>query len=223
MQGFEVGRWTLQPDKLLVVGAFPAELQEQLVSEPAYGLGALWIDPADIESHQSMGRFVGDGLTIISTHLEALLRNYLGDMLRIGHLDDLLSPVWKERPALLESIQQQSHRASTVLTVFRELLKEGVSLHEPVPILRVLAESDETEADPLLSAVRVACHKRICKPYATGEGQVKAVRLSERLQAGLLSTLMARNGLLHLTLSIEADAQLRESVFRSPQSKCGAW
>ena len=37
--------------------------------------------------------------------------------------------------------------------------------------------------------------------------------LSERLQAGLLSTLMARNGLLQLTLSIEADAQLRESVF----------
>ena len=100
-----------------------------------------------------------------------------------------------------------------MLAVFQELLKEGVSLHEPVPILRVLAESDETEADPLLSAVRVACHKRICKPYATGEGQVKAVRLSERLQAGLLSTLMARNGLLHLTLSIEADAQLRESVF----------
>ena len=29
-------------------------------------------------------------------------------MLRIGHLDDLLSPVWKERPALLEAIQQRS-------------------------------------------------------------------------------------------------------------------
>ena len=213
MQGFEVGRWTLQIDKFLVVGAFPTELQSQLVSEPAYGLGALWIDRNDIEAHQSMGRFVGDSLTVISTHLESLLRNYLGDMLRIGHLDDLLSPVWEERPELLEAIQQKSHRASTVLTVFRELLKEGVSLHDPVAILSVLAESDETDVDPLLSTVRVACHKRICQPYANTDGVIKAVRLSERLQAGLLSTLMSKSGLLQLTLSHEADAQLRDCLF----------
>lgn len=216
IQGFEVGNWTLVDGVSLAVGEFSNE--SNLVREPAYGLDAVWVDPSESEAHVEKGRIIVDPLSIISTHLESLLRNYLGDMLRIGHLDEMLAPIWEANPELLMAIQKRDLNAATVLNVFRELLREGLSLSNPEPILKSLSISEELEVDALLSEIRLLMIDDMMQYYLSPDKTLHVLRLSDRLQTGLLSAMVSQNGVYQIVLNTTAEEQLLSALLSSLSS-----
>jgi flagellar biosynthesis protein FlhA len=150
----------------------------------------VWILPAVKSRALNLGYQVIDCASVIATHLNKVVRAHLPDIFKHDDVDHLLQRLTQQAPKLADALKlqlslTQQHR------VYRQLLKDEVSLRDIVSIATALVESSESTKDPVLLAadVRFALRRNIVSSIAGERSELAVFVLDNNLENTLLSAL----------------------------------
>src|SRR3569833_1404857 len=126
--------------------------------DPAFGLDAVWIEPALRDEAQTLGYTVVDASTVIATHLSQILQDHAHDLLGREEVQHLLDNLAKSTPKLVEDLVPGTMTMGAVLKVLRNLLEERVPIRDIRTIAETLAAHGRQSQDPavLTGHVRAA-------------------------------------------------------------------
>jgi flagellar biosynthesis protein FlhA len=180
----------LQAERLLAIdgGGVAAPVEGTPTKEPAFGLDALWIDPARRSEAEALGWAVTDPASVFITHLTQILRANAHQILNREDVQQMLAGLKKDAPTLVKDIE-----ANVKLGQVQKIL--GTLLEERVPITnleKVLeAASDNPAGDPAIIAehIRARIGRSIVAPFLDAQSRLHAIILhpltEQRLQQGL--------------------------------------
>ena len=92
--------------------------------DPAFGLDAVWIDPAQREEAQARGYTVVDVSTVIATHLSKVVQDHADELLGHQEVQEMLDRLEKQSPKLVEELVPKTLPLSCIVRVLQELLRE---------------------------------------------------------------------------------------------------
>lgn len=150
--GVTVGEAEIMPEKELAInsGGVVNELPGIVVKDPAFGMDALWIDPAQKDHAESLGYTVVDPCTVIATHLNQLLKKHANELLGREEVQSLMDRLTETAPKLVAGLVPDIIQLSTLQKVLRSLLEEGVPIRDMRTILETLAVEAPMCQDPVV-------------------------------------------------------------------------
>ncbi|BAN69603.1 flagellar biosynthesis protein FlhA [endosymbiont of unidentified scaly snail isolate Monju] len=186
LHGLPVGEAEVFPDRELAInpGKVFGELQGTPTTDPAFGLEAVWIDPAQRDHAQTLGYTVVDASTVVATHLSELLQRHAHELLGHEEVQQLLDNLAQVAPKLVEDLVPKLLPLTTVLRVLQNLLAEHVSIRDIRTIAETLAEEAprSQDADALTAAVRVALSRAIVQQVAGNVEEIPVIVLEPGLE-----------------------------------------
>src|SRR5476649_466992 len=199
MKGVEIGTGEAHPGRWMAInpGNAMGELPGEATQDPAFGLAAVWIEPALREQAQIQGYTVVEASTVVATHLNHLISLHAQELFGRQETQELLERVSKELPKLTEDFVPGVVTLTTLHKVLQNLLAERVSIRDMRTIIETLAEHAATQSDPneLTSLVRVALGRAITQQWFPGSGEVQVIGLDTALERLLLQALHGGGGL----------------------------
>jgi len=220
--GVPEGQGEIHPEKELAIN--PGNAQSGLrgipVTDPAFGMEAVWIDPVQRDHAQVLGYTVVDASTVIATHMNKLLLEHAGDLLGHEETRQLLDKLGKHEPRLVEDLTPKSLPLSTIVRVLQNLLQEGIPLRDMRTIAETLAEAsvNSQEADTLTAAVRVALRRLITQQINGLTDDLPVITLDPELEQLLLQS-YNNNPAAGLVIEPGLSARLHESLFETVQKQ----
>jgi flagellar biosynthesis protein FlhA len=197
LSGVPVGEGVIHPDRDLAInpGSVFGKLAGIETRDPAFGMEAVWIDPALREQAQSLGYTVVDPSTVIATHLSHLVQSHAHELLGHEEVQQLLNALAKTAPKLVEDLIPRVLPTSVVVRVLQGLLAERVPVRNMRAIIETLAEHAPRTQDPqqLQAAVRVALGRQIVQDIAGLKDELPVITLEPDLEQ-LLQGSMAPGG-----------------------------
>src|SRR3569623_1156729 len=119
--GVTVGEAEIYLDRDLAIN--PGQVYGKLSGipgkDPAFGLDAVWIEPALRDEAQTLGYTVVDASTVIATHLSQILQDHAHDLLGREEVQHLLDNLAKSTPKLVEDLVPGTMTMGAVLKVLR--------------------------------------------------------------------------------------------------------
>ena len=198
LRGEEIGKGRVQPRHQMALdpGTATSELRSAATTDPVFGLPAYWITDDVVQRAQGLGYTVVDVPTVVTTHLVELLHAHGFELFDAVQLDRALDRVSVLSPRLVDDLVPDRLSRQTVLRVFRNLVKEGLSVRDAQTILSCLAEYAATtqEPDVLTEFVRRRLSRHITRRYADDDGAVHVVSLAPDAEDALLRGLQTREG-----------------------------
>ncbi len=201
-------------------GTAEGQLSGIHVTEPVFGLPAVWIPAAQREEAEMMGYTVVEAATVLVTHLTELLRRNAWRLLTRQDVRQLLEHLRRDYPALVDEITPETLPLGTLQHVLQNLLREGVPIRDLALIIETALEHAKTtkNADVLTEYVRHALGETLRKLYQDARGVVHAIALSadvERLLTSQLQQPPQMAGVSTLGFPPELLQRLRQSVGRA--------
>jgi flagellar biosynthesis protein FlhA len=198
LRGMEIGRWQTEGAQLLAVSgdAGRRPLTGKETREPAFGVPAIWIQPALEEQANAAGYSVVDATTVITTHLGELIREHAWELLGRAETKRLLDSLNDSHPKLMEELVPKLLSLGEVERVLEQLLRERVSIRDLGAILESLLETATVNKNTvaLVEAARQALGRRLVRPLLDSEGQLPVLLLDPALEEEILSTLQPDAG-----------------------------
>ena len=195
MLGVTVGEAEISHDDELAInpGQVFGKLEGTPTKDPAFGLDAVWIRPAQREHAQTLGYTVVDAATVVATHLSQLLTNNAYQLLGHEEVQQLLDMLAKQSPKLVEGLVPDILPLSTVVKVLQTMLYEGVPIRDMRSIVQTLCEYGPKSQDPdvLVSAVRIALKRLIVQEINGGAAELPVITLAPDLEQMLHQSLQA--------------------------------
>ena len=191
----EAGRGELRPMRLLAMdprGGTPAVPGEP-TREPAFGLPALWIDPADKEQAMFLGCTVVDPSSVLTTHLTEITRENVAELLSYAETQKLLDELPREHQKLVADLIPSQFTVGGVQRVLQTLLAERVSIRDLATILEGIQEA---AANPNRSIQAIAAHVRarlarqLSDAHTAAGGYIPLVTLSGEWEAAFAEALV---------------------------------
>jgi flagellar biosynthesis protein FlhA len=217
--GVPIGEGIIHPDRELALnpGRVFGPVQGIATRDPAFGMEAIWIEPAGRDHAQTLGYTVVDPSTVIATHLSFLIQAHAHEILGHEEVQQLLNLLSKSAPKLVEDLVPKVLPLSVLVRVLQGLLAERVPIRNLRAILETLAESAPRSQDPALlqSQVRIALGRQIVQDIAGASPEVPVMSLDGDLER-LLSGALANTGgtTLEPGLAEKLQQRLVESVSR---------
>ncbi|MEQ9394082.1 flagellar biosynthesis protein FlhA [Haliea sp.] len=182
----------VRPDRELAInpGGVSGTLQGLAAVDPAFGMPAVWIDPAAREHAQTLGYTVADSATVIATHLSQTLKKHAHELLGHQEVQHLLDQLAKTAPRLVEDLTPKMLPLSVIVRILQQLLAEKVPVRNFRGICEALAEQGarSQDIDTLLAGVRVALGRQIVQELNGMAPELPVVTLAPDLEQ-LLSQL----------------------------------
>jgi len=183
----------IHPERELAInpGAASADLQGIAARDPAFGMDAVWITPAQRDHAQSLGYTVVDPATVLATHLSKVLSDNAAELLGYEETQKLLDRLGASAPKLVEDLTGGALSLGAVCKVLQNLLRERV----PVRDIRSIAETlsararDSQEIDALTAQVRVTLRKTIVQEVFGSAAELQVITLDPKLEQLLLQSL----------------------------------
>jgi flagellar biosynthesis protein FlhA len=188
VKGVDAGKGELRPGRLLAMntmgGVQTPSLPGEETSEPAFGLPALWISPADKERAEMMGYTVVDPETVLITHVSETVKRYAPELLTRQEVQRLLDGIAQEHPKVVEELIPHQLTVGGVQKVLQNLLREEVPIRDLLTILETLADNAPHTKDPdgLTEYVRQALCRTITATYRTPEGTLTLMTLDPQIE-----------------------------------------
>lgn len=199
MKGVEIGSGEAHPGRWMAInpGNAIGELPGDITQDPAFGLAAVWIEPALREQAQIQGFTVVEASTVVATHLNHLISLHAQELFGRQETQELLDRVSKELPKLTEDFVPGVVTLTILHKVLQNLLAEKISIRDMRTIIETLAEHAPNQSDPneLTSVVRVALGRAITQQWFPGTGEVQVIGLDTSLERLLLQALQGGGGL----------------------------
>jgi flagellar biosynthesis protein FlhA len=198
LRGMEIGRWQTEGTQLLAVSGDPGRrpLAGKEAREPAFGVPAVWIAPAQEDQAIAGGYSVVDAVTVITTHLGEMIRQHAWELLGRAETKRLLDSLNESHPKLLEELVPKQLTLGEVGRVLEQLLRERVSIRDLGTILEALLEAAPLNKSlvALVEAGRQAMGRRLIQPLLDGDGQLPVLLLDPALEEEILATLSPETG-----------------------------
>ncbi len=191
--GVNAGEGEIHPDRELAIN--PGQVFGQLDGikgrDPAFGLDAVWIDPAQRDHAQTLGYTVVDASTVVATHLNQLLLKHVHELLGYDEVQNLLQVLGKQSPKLVEDLVPGSVSMNTLLTVLKNLLVERVPIRDLRTIASALAGVGGRSQDPvaLTAVVRAALSRIIVQKIFGNTETLPVITLAPAMEQMLLKAL----------------------------------
>ncbi|HEY6450966.1 MAG TPA: flagellar biosynthesis protein FlhA [Steroidobacteraceae bacterium] len=191
--------------------------------DPAFGMEAVWIEPAKREHAQTLGYTVVDASTVIATHLSSVIQAHAHELLGHEEVQHLLNGLAKTAPRLVEDLVPKALPLGVVVRVLQGLLAERVPIRNLRAIVETLAEHAARTQDPavLQSQVRIALGRQIVQDIVGSGAELPVITLEPDLEQLLQSTLQgqaAGNAALEPGLAERLQSKLADSAQRQEAS-----
>jgi flagellar biosynthesis protein FlhA len=194
-------------------GQVYGRLEGEQTKEPAFGLEAVWIDPAQREYARSLGYTVVDPATAIATHLNKVLRENASELLSHDEVQQLLDKLAARAPKLVEDLTPAKLSLGAITRTLQQLLNEGVSIRDMRSIAEALTEASARTQDPdqLAAMVRPKLGRMIVQSLVDPQDTLLAMTLDPALEQ------MLHNVSQHSTPSqgLMLEPGLAERLFRA--------
>ena len=195
LMGVPVGEAEIYPDRELAInpGRVFGTLQGVETRDPAFGLEAVWISPAERDNATTLGYTVVDASTVVATHLSELLQSHAHELIGHEEVQQLLDVLAKNAPKLVEDLVPKTLSIGIVLKVLQNLLEERIPVKDMRTIAETLAEAGARSQDPgaLTAAVRVSLGRSIVQ-HINGMGpELEVITLDPSLEQILQSSIQA--------------------------------
>ncbi|HEX4871011.1 MAG TPA: flagellar biosynthesis protein FlhA [Nevskiaceae bacterium] len=198
LHGVPLATGVIYPDRELALdaagtlGSAHSQLQGGIPTrDPAFGLEAVWIEPAARDQAQMLGCTVVDASTVVATHLSHLIQNHAHELLGFDEAQQLLNGLARTAPKLVEDLIPKLIPLSAWVRVLQGLLAERVPIRALRSIAEALAEAAPRSQDPvaLLGAVRIALGRQIVQEINGFEPEMAVLTLAPALERALQESL----------------------------------
>lgn len=193
LKGVEVGAGEAYPGMFLAInpGRVSGPLPGNQTRDPAFGLAAVWIEPAMRDQAHVMGYTVVDASTVVATHLNHLILSHAAELLGRQETQALLDHLAKDAPKLIDELVPKVLPLSSIQRVLQNLLEEGVNIRDMRSIIETLAESAPRSQDPaeLTALVRVALGRAIVQQIFPAGQDLQVMALEPGLERLLAQAL----------------------------------
>jgi flagellar biosynthesis protein FlhA len=198
LRGEEIARGKVHARQQLALdpGGTLGPLKGLLTTDPVFGLPAYWIPDSLVLKAQTLGYTVVDVPTVLSTHLVEAVQGVAQELYDSAQLTKALERVAQDNPRLVEDLVPDPLTRGAVLRVFRNLIREGVSVRDVATILEALADYAPRTRDPdvLTEFVRQRLARAITRKHATPEGVLRFVGLAPDAEDAVLRSLQTQEG-----------------------------
>lgn len=189
MSGVEVGRGVAPPGKILALGDMLDDLPGELTNEPVFGLSGKWI-PVELRYNAELnGATVVDRVSVLITHLGALVSENASRLLSREDVRVLVDGVRQTNPSAVEELIPQMLSLGEVQVVLQGLLEEQVPILDLPRIFEALSVKSKQTTDPeqLIEAARAALGPAIVAKYMM-EGVLRVITLDPLFEQSLLES-----------------------------------
>jgi flagellar biosynthesis protein FlhA len=224
LAGVNVGEGVVYPERELAInpGRVFGKLPGIETRDPAFGMEAVWIEPAKREHAQTLGYTVVDASTVAATHLSAVIQAHAHELLGHEEVQQLLNGLAKSAPRLVEDLVPKTLPLNVVVRVLQGLLAERVPIRNLRTIVETLAEHGARTQDSnvLGSQVRVALGRQIVQDIIGSGAELPVITLEPDLEQLLSNSLIAPNtsAALEPGLAERLQGRLADSVRRQEGS-----
>ncbi len=186
LMGVSIGEGEVFIEKELAInpGQVFGKVKGVPTEDPAFGLEAYWIEPAQNEEAQMLGYTVVDPGTVIATHLSQLLTQHAGELLGHEEATELFDRLATRAPKLVEELTPKALPMAVIVRTLQSLLAEGLSISNIRRIAETLAEHAPRTQDPeaLAAAVRVSLGRSIVQNVAGLGSELPVMTLDGELE-----------------------------------------
>ena len=157
--GVPMGEAEVQPGQDMAInpGTVYGELVGTPTKDPAFGLEAVWIEPAQRDHAQTLGYTVVDTSTVIATHLSQLLQDNAHELIGHEEVQELIDVLKRSSPKLVDNLMPKVLELGVIVKVLQNLLQERI----PIRDLRTIAETLAEQGTRSQDAVILTAHVRI--------------------------------------------------------------
>jgi flagellar biosynthesis protein FlhA len=195
ISGVEVGRGEAPPGRLLALGDHLDGIVGQAVVEPVFGLPGKWV-PAELRhSAEMMGATVVDRVSVLITHLGAIIDTNAQRLLSREDVRVLTEGVKQVNPSVVDELVPGLLTLGEVQRVLQGLLAERVSIRDLGRIYEALTlrAKQSTDAEGLVEAARGALGPALAAPFAS-DGVLRVLTLDPALEHSLVESIRQLDG-----------------------------
>lgn len=190
--GVTAGEAEIYPDREMAInpGQVFGKVDGIAGKDPAFGLDAVWIDPAQKDQAQTLGYTVVDASTVVATHINQLLLKHTHELLGLDEVQQMLEKLASHSPKLAEELPA-ALPINLLLSVLKNLLLEGVPIRDLRTIAEALASQVTKSQDSaaLTAAARVALKRIIVQKIYGSEALLPVMTLEPAMEQLLLKSL----------------------------------
>lgn len=205
LKGVNIGDGIIQPDRYLAMdsGMAMGEIEGEPTKEPAFGLDALWIDPALKEDAIINGYTVVDPATVISTHMSELIKRHAEELLTRQETQALIEKIKNDYPVVVDDLLKVAN-IGLIQRVFKALLHERIPLKDMITILETMADVAEytKSVDIITEHVRAKLSRIITQLYTSPDGAIKLLTFDTMSEQMMLEKSQERDGVRQLLLNV---------------------
>lgn len=193
IMGVTAGESEIHPDRELAInpGQVFGSIDGMPTRDPAFGLEAVWIDPAQRDQAQTLGYTVVDASTVVATHINQLLLKQMHELLGFDEVQNLLQALAKQSPKLAEELVPETLSLNMLVTVLRCLLQERVPIRDMRTIASAIAAIGKKSQDPgvYVAAARLSLSRIIVQKIFGNTNTLPVMTLSPSMEQLLLKSL----------------------------------
>ena len=186
LRGREVarGKVLLKHWLAMNVSNSPVNLRGVSTTEPVFGIKATWVDDEEKRTAEIHGFTVVDPSSVLITHLAETIKRCSYLVLSRQDVQTLLDTLKETSPVLVTDVIPEQLTVGAVQRVLQNLLREGISIRNLVPIMETLGDiaSVTKNPDELSEYVRRRLGTYFVAEYESSPGVVKALTLEPRLE-----------------------------------------
>ncbi|MBS7457239.1 flagellar biosynthesis protein FlhA [Coralloluteibacterium stylophorae] len=218
VHGVPVATGELHPDREMALdpGRVYGNLEGIAGKDPAFGLDAVWILPAQRAEAEALGYTVVDASTVVATHISHLVREHAAELLGHEEVQELLATLGKAAPKLVEDLTPKALPLSVIVRVLQNLVSEKVPVRQMRQIAEALIEHAPMTQDPaaLTAAVRTALGRFIVQEINGMAPELPVYTLNPGLERVLQDSVSGGGGAVEPGLAERLHGSLGDCVQR---------
>ncbi len=194
--GIEAARGQVMMDHFMVVNpGDESGLQGIEMTEPTFGLPAMWISKRSREEAEIAGYTVVEPPAVIATHLMEVLKNNCYKLLDRQETQRMLDHLKESHAALVEGLVPDMVSLGVIRNILRNLLQEKIPIRNLVTILETIADYTgyTKDADVLTEYVRSSLSETITDILKGDNEHIVVALLEPRLEDHILSSMREQN------------------------------
>ena len=196
--GVPMGEAEIQPELDLAInpGTVYGELTGIATKDPAFGLEAVWIEPAQRDHAQTLGYTVVDASTVIATHLSQIIQDNAHELIGHEEVQELMDVLKRTAPKLVDGLTPKPLELGVIVKVFQNLLQERIPIRDLRTIAETLAEygARSQDAGVLSAQVRIGLGRQIVQNIYGMAKELSVLALHPSLEQILQQSLQGQDG-----------------------------